>query len=207
MSKLIYQRGMKFPEARKLIRPPQFGDRSSARQMEQGDRTYSFDANMVLSDGAAAYAASGYAQAFGADGIIDLGGNQNVTITLPSIADVTTITPQQARIDAMLVIDMTAVTTTGTASEKIIAVLSNDPAFGAGKTIQAGMMEFGAIVSQDQPNGFVTAAPPAVGGSRYELGICSEQNNVKYQFLKLYVAIANAGSITFKAFVAVLPEP
>lgn len=172
-----------------------------------GDRTYSFDANMGLSDGVAAYAASGYAQYGGADGIIDLGGNQNVTITLPSIADSSTITPQQARIDAMLVLDLTAVTTTGTASEKVIAVLSNDPAFGAGKTIMAGMMEFGAIVSQDQPNGFVTAAPNAVGGSRYELGICSEQNNVKYQFLKLYVVIANSGSITFKAFVAVLPEP
>lgn len=172
-----------------------------------GDRSYSFDANMALSDGAAAIAASGYAQYAGADGIIDLGGNQNVTITLPSIADVSSITPQQARIDAMLVIDVTAVTTSGTASEKIIAVLSNDPAFGAGKTIMAGMMEFGAIASQDQPNGFVTAAPNAVGGSRYELGICSEQNNVKYQYLKLYVAIANSGSITFKAFVAVLPEP
>lgn len=173
----------------------------------QGDRTYSFDANMVLSDGAAAITASGYAQAFGADGIIDLGGNQGVTITLPSIADVATITPQQARIDAVLVLDLTAVTTSGTASEKVILVGSNDPAFGAGKTIQLGMMEFGAIVSQEQPNGFVTGAPPAVGGSRYEMPFTNEQNNVKYEYLKIYNVIANSGSITYKAFVAVLPEP
>lgn len=175
--------------------------------MQMGDRTYSFDANMALSDGAAAITASGYAQYAGADGIVDLGGNQNVTITLPSIADVTTLTPQQARIDAVCVLDLTAVTTSGTASEKVIVVGSNDPAFGAGKTIQLGMMEFGAIASQDQPNGFVTAAPNAVGGSRYEIPFSSEQNNVKYQYVKLYVVIANSGSITFKAFIAVLPEP
>src|SRR5581483_11321144 len=165
-----------------------------------GDRSYSFDANMGLSDGAAAIAASGYAQYGGADGIVDLGGNQNVTVTLPSIADVTSITPQQARIDAVLVVDVTAVTTSGTASEKLIIVGSNDPAFGAGKTTQLGMMEFGAIASQEQPNGFISAAPNAVGGSRYEIPFCSEQNNIKYEYVKLYVVIANSGSITFKAF-------
>jgi hypothetical protein len=175
--------------------------------MQQGDRTYSFDANMGLSDGAVAIAASGYAQYAGADGIVDMGGNQNVTITLPSIADVSTITPQQARIDAVCVVDVTAVTTSGTAAEKLIIVGSNDPAFGAGKTIQLGMMEFGAIAAQEQPNGFVTAAPNAIGGSRYEIPFTTEQNNVKYQYVKIYVVIANSGSITFKAFVAVLPEP
>lgn len=172
-----------------------------------GDRTYTFDANLGLSDGAAAIAASGYAQYAGADGIIDLGGNQNVTITLPSIADVSTITPQQARIDAMLVIDVTAVTVSGTALEKLILVGSNDPAFGAGKTTQLAMMEFGAAASQEQPNAVVTGTPPSVGGSRYEMGFTNEQNNIKYEYIKLYVVISNSGSITFKAFVAVLPEP
>ena len=172
-----------------------------------GDRSYSFDANLALSDGVAAYTASGYAQYGGADGILDLGGNQNVTITLPSIADSSSITPQQARLDAVLLLWVTAVTTSGTASEKVIVVGSNTAAFSAGTTIQLGMMEFGAIASQSQPNGFVTTAPNAVGGSLYELPFATEQNNVKYQFLKLYVAIANSGSITFKANVAVLAEP
>lgn len=172
-----------------------------------GDRTYSFDANMALSDGAAAIAATGYAQYGGADGIVDLGGNQNVTVTAPSIADVATLTPQQARIDAVCVLDVTAVTTTGTALAKVILVGSNDPAFGAGKTTQLGMMEFGAIASQSQVNGLITAAPNAIGGSRYEMPFTSEQNNIKYEFVKLYVVISNSGSITFKAFVAVLPEP
>jgi hypothetical protein len=206
-----YQRGMKFPAPaiRRATRVPQMGDNSIASmQMLQGDRTYSFDANMALSDGAAAVAATGYAQYAGQDGIVDLGGNQNVTITLPSIADSSTITPQQARIDAVCVVDVTAVTTTGTASEKLILVGSNDPAFGATSGVfQLGMMEFGAAASLDQANGKVTAAPNSVGGSRYEILFTSEQNNVKYQFVKLYVVIANSGSITFKAFVAVLPEP
>jgi len=171
-----------------------------------GDRTYVFDANNGLSDGAAAVTASGYAQYAGADGLVDLGGNQGVTITLPSIADSSTITPQQPRIDAVAVIDLTAVTTSGTSSEKLIIVGSNDPGFGAGKAIQLGMMEFGAIASQDQPNGFVTAAPPSIGGSRYEIPFTNEQNNIKYQFVKLYVVIANSGSITFRAMVCVLPR-
>jgi hypothetical protein len=172
-----------------------------------GDRSYSVDANMFLSDGAAAIAATGYAQYAGADGIVDFGGNQNVTITLPAIADVTSTTPQQARIDAVCVLDVTAVTTSGTALEKVILVGSNDPAFGAGKTIILGMMEFGAAASIDALNAFVTAAPNAVGGSRYEIMFSNEQNNVKYEYAKLYVVISNSGSITFKAFIAVLPEP
>ncbi len=173
-----------------------------------GDRTYSFDANAALSDGAAAIAATGYSQYAGSDGLFDSGGNQNVTVQLPSIADGSgIITPQQARIDAALVVDLTAVTTSGTASAKLILVGSNDPAFGAGKSAQLGMMEFGAAASLEQANGFLTPAPNAVGGSRYELMFTNEQNNVKYQFIKLYVVIANSGSITFKAFIAVLPEP
>lgn len=206
----LYQRGMAFPKPA-IIKPRglQMGDDAHRRgQMEQGDRTYSVDANMFLSDGVAAVTATGYSQYSGADGSVDLGGNQNVTITLPSIADVASITPQQARIDAVCVVDVTAVTTTGTASEKLILVGSNDPAFGATLgSFQLGMMEFGAAVSIEQVNAKLTAAPPAIGGSRYEIPFTNEQNNVKYQFLKLFVVIANSGSITFKAFVAVLPEP
>lgn len=172
-----------------------------------GDRTYAFDANMALSDGAAAITATGFSQYGGADGIVDFGGNQNVPITLPSIADVSSIVPQQARIDAVLVIDVTAVTVSGTALAKLVLCGANDPAFGSGKVAQLAMMEFGAAASQSQSNALVTAAPASVGGSRYELPFCSEQNNIKYEYAKLQVIISNSGSITFKAFIAVLPEP
>jgi hypothetical protein len=174
-----------------------------------GDRTYAIDANMILSDGAAAYTASGFAQNLGANGVVDLGGNQNVTITLPAIADVTTLTPQQARIDAVCVIDMTAIATGGTDLYKVLLLLSNDPAFGAGNVAMGGMLEFGAAASLDTPNGFVTPQPNAIGGSRYEMPFTSEQNNVKYEYCALYNVISGntSPSITYKAFVAVLPEP
>jgi hypothetical protein len=206
----IYQRGMAFPTPA-IIKPRgfQMGDNDLGRgQMEQGDRTYSADANMFLSDGAAAVTASGYSQYAGADGIVDMGGNQNVTITLPSIASVTSITPQQARIDAVCVIDVTAVTVSGTASAQFILVGSNDPSFGATLgSWQLGSLMLGAASQFLQPNPLVTPAPSAIGGSRYEIPFTTEQNNVKYEYVKLYVVIANSGSITFKAFVAVLPEP
>lgn len=207
----IYYPGMPQPAIRKPTREDlaqlQMGDQDYARsQMQQGDRTWTFDANMGLSDGAAAVAVTGFSQYAGADGIVDLGGNQGATVTLPSIADSATITPQQPRIDAVCVIDVTAVTTTGTASEKMILVGCNSPAF-ASSVQELGMMEFGAAASLSLSNGVLTPAPAAVGGSRYEILFTNEQNNIKYQYVKLQVIIANSGSITFKAFVAVLPEP
>ena len=175
--------------------------------MVRGDRSYTFDANLGLSDGTASYTTSGYAQYAGADGIIDLGGNQSVTITLPSIADVSTITPQQPRIDAQVVIDVTAGTFSGTTLFKIYVVASNDAGFGSGKVACLGMLSFGAAASQEYLNGFVTATPPTVGGSRFEIGITNEQNNVKYQFLKLYNVVANSAALTYRAMLAVTPEP
>ena len=172
-----------------------------------GDRSYTFDANNGLSDGSVAYTASGFAQYAGADGIINLGGNQNVTVTLPSIANVSTITPQQARIDAVVVLTLTAIYTAGANAFKVMALLSNDPSFGAGNVQVGGMLEFGTAGSTDVPNGITTPAPAGVGGSVYEILLSSEQNNVKYQYLKLYnVVSGTTPSITYEAFLAVLPR-
>ena len=171
-----------------------------------GDRTYSWDANNQLSDGTASYTANGYAQNAGADGVVDLGGNQGATVTLPSIADSTTITPQQPRIDAALVVDVTAGTFTGTTLFKLIVVMSNNPAFTSATVQMAAMFEFGNAAGLDFVNGITTPAPATIGGSRYELLFTNEQNNVKYQFLKLYNVIANSATLTYKAFVAVLPR-
>lgn len=172
-----------------------------------GDRNYVLDANNQISDGAASVTASGYAQFGGADGIIDLGGNQNVTITLPSIADSSTITPQQARIDAALAIFVTAGTFTGTTLFKVYVVLSNDPAFAtAGGNVTAGMISFGNAAGAEFLNALTTPAPATIGGSMYELLFTNEQNNVKYQYVKLYNVVANSAALTYKAYVAVLPR-
>jgi hypothetical protein len=159
-----------------------------------GDRTYAVDANNFLSDGAAALTVSGYAQYGGADGIIDCGGNQNITVTLPSIAASSSITPQQQRIDAAVVIDVTAI------------VVSNDPAFGATNVMLAGALQLAIAGTGDVPNNFTPPAVPAIGGNRYEILFSNEQNNVKYEYVKLYVVLGGSNaSITFKAFMAILP--
>lgn len=172
-----------------------------------GERNYSFDANTALADGAAAQTANGYAQYAGADGVWDTGGNQGVTYTEPSIDSVTSITPQQARVDAVIALWITAIVTSGTDKYVFMVLGSNDPAFGAGNVQILGALEFGTAGSFDVVNGITTPAPNAIGGSMYEILFTTEQNNVKYQFVKLYVVMSGgtAPSLTFKAFGAVLP--
>jgi hypothetical protein len=170
--------------------------------MLQGDRTYSFDANNVLSDNAAAYTANGYLQAGGADGIIDLGGNQGITITLPSIADSSTLTPQQARIDAVVVVDVTAIDITSSNERYTIKVLaSNDPSF------LTGVQEVAGITIGKGASGTPATQKDNTTG-RYELLFTNEQANVKFQFIKLFLVVAGTTpSISVEAFLAVLPEP
>lgn len=190
-----------------LIRPKGIIGSPPLAAFEMGDRTYSIDANMFLSDGVASYAATGYAQYNGADGLVDLGGNQNVSVTLPTIADSTTIKYQQARIDAALVVDVTAGTFTGTTLFKIYVVGSNDPAFAtAGGNVVLGMLAFGNTAGSEILNALTTPAPASVGGSRYELMFTNQQNNLYYEYVKLYNVVANSAALTYKAFVAVLPR-
>jgi hypothetical protein len=153
-----------------------------------GDRTYSFDANLVLADGAAALTASGYAQVGGADGILDLGGNQGTSPT------------QQARIDAVCVIDVSAITVSGTNTYKLKIMGCNTSGF-ASAVVNLASIELGkgsSLVPSTQSD--------SVTG-RIELPFCTERFNTKYEFIKLYFEGANSPSITFTAFVAVLPEP
>jgi hypothetical protein len=205
----LYQRGMQF-SAPAIIKPRGLqmgGVAHRARQMEQGDRTYPIDAGAALSDGLMPITVSGYSQYAGSDGIVDFGGNQSSTYLLPPIASVTSITPQRARTDAVCVIDVTAVTTSGTASAQLLLVGSNDPSFGATLgSFQLGGMLFGAASQFLQPNGLVTPVPPQLGASRYEIPFTNQQNGTHFQFVKLFVVIANSGSIIFSAFAARLPE-
>lgn len=174
-----------------------------------GDRTYSVDANMFLSDGTLAYTATGFAQANSTDGIIDFGGNQNITYNAISIADVASFNPQQARSEAVVVVDVVNVkTSAGNELYKLIALLSNDPSFGPGNVVFGGMFELGAAAALDGINMIGTPAPAAIGGSRYEFAIISEQNNVKYEYLKLYNVISGtAPTITYRAFCSTIMEP
>lgn len=154
------------------------------------DRTYSFDANLVLSDGIAAQTATGYAQAYGANGFLDLGGNQGTT------------PKQQARIDAVAVIDVSAIDiSSGNETYKLIIVGSNDPGFASGN-VELAAIQIGKGASLE----ILNAADAVVG--RIELPFCTQVLGNLYEYIGLYlVAAGTTPSITYAAFVAVLMEP
>jgi len=168
-----------------------------------GSRSYSFDANMLLSDGSAAATASGVATVGGSAAIIDLGGDQSKSPAL------------NARIDAYLVIFLQALTTTNTNNVyTLILQGSNDPAFGAGNVQNLGMMDFGNTTAR-LGSALTTPAPTGSGsfgvvpsGQMYELGFTNEQNETMFEFLRLQIIVAGTNpSIQLAAFVAVTPEP
>lgn len=166
-------------------------------------RTYSFDANMVLSDNAAAYTASGYLQAGGADGVVDLGGNQGVTVTLPSIDDVATYTPQQARIDAMAIFDVPTIDiASGNETYQLDIMVSNDPAFAAASVVCAAGIQLGKGASL---RGAVAQKDSVIG--RYEVPFTNNIAGALYQYCKVYLtAGGTTPSINILSFIAVLPE-
>jgi len=173
-------------------------------------RNYTFDATMALSDGAAAYAAAGYAQVGGAQSIIDLGGNQGITITLPSIADSSTITPQQARIDLVAVIYISALTLSGSDIYRLTMVGSNNAGLNvASGNYVLGQMQFGQGSAMDVPSAANSHAPAGAGkypaGDQYELMFTNEVQGTPLEFIAMYVS-GTFGSITFTAFAAVLPR-
>lgn len=166
-------------------------------------RTYAFDANTVLSDNAAAYTASGYLQAYAADGVVDLGGNQGVTVTNPPIDDLATYTPQQARIDAMLILDITAIDiASGNETYSIDLMVSNDPAFAAGNAVCAASVQLGKGASL---RGAVAQKDSVTG--RVELGFTNNIAGAIYQFAKVYLtAGGTTPSINILSFIAPLPQ-
>jgi hypothetical protein len=187
----------------------QMGDNAEASmQMMQGTRNYTFDANMQLDDGTTAHAAAGWGQVGGAQSIIDLGGNQGVTITLPSIAATSTLTPQQPRIDAVCVIYVSALTLSGSDLYRLSLAASNNAGLNvAAGNVVLGQLQFGEGSAFDIPDGLTTTAPLGSGnypaGEIYELPFTNEQYGQPYEFVSLYFS-GTFGSITAAAYVAVL---
>lgn len=151
------------------------------------DRTYSFDINLLVSDNAAAYTASGWLQAGGVNSFIDLGGNQGTSPV------------QQARIDAVAVLDVTAITTGGTQTYQFDVMVSNDPGFATGNQC-AGGIQLGVGSSLRVAN----TATSVTG--RYEIFFSTNQAGSLYEYAGIYLTAANTPSINVEAFFAVLPE-
>jgi hypothetical protein len=171
-------------------------------------RNYTFDANMALDDGSTAHSAAGWGSVGGAQSIVDLGGNQGITITLPTISNVSSITPQQARIDAVVVIYDLALTLSGSDLYRVSLVGSNSAGMTASNVV-LGQLQFGQAAAMDPPNSAATTAPLGSGnypaGWQYELLFTNEYQNTPYEFVSLYVS-GTFGSIQFSAFIAVLPR-
>jgi len=165
----------------------------SLKLASAGDRSYSYDAALQLSDGAVAMIASGFAQNGGTDGIIDLGGNQGVTPV------------QQARMDAALVVNVTALdTVTGDESYELWVLGSNAAGFTAGTVAVLGGMVIGGIAGKTTIGALNTVLDTT---GMYEILFTNEQDNIKYQYIKLYLVIAGTTpSITLNAFVAEIPR-
>lgn len=173
-------------------------------------RNYSFDASMLLSDGGSANSAAGFATVGGAQAILDLGGNQGITVTLPSIANSSTITPQQARFDGVVVIYITAMTLAGSDLYRMTLVGSNNAGLNvASGNFTLGQLQFGEGSAMDPPNSANSHAPAGAGsypaGDQYELMFTNEVQGTPLEFISLYVS-GTFGSITFNAFVAPLPR-
>lgn len=151
------------------------------------DRTYTPDANLQVSDGAT-YTANGWLTVGGSTSQLDLGGNQGQTPTLT------------ARIDAMLVLDVTAITVSGTQTYQFDVMLSNDASFGAGNVVMSSGIQLGKGTSLRNAN----SADSVTG--RYEVGFTNNVAGSIYEFMQVYLTAANTPSITVSAFVFVLPE-
>jgi hypothetical protein len=163
---------------------------------------------MLLDDGVGAHAAAGFGQVAGAQSIVDLGGNQGITITLPSISNVATITPQQARIDAVCVVQLTAITLAGSDIYTLTLVGSNSPSL-ASNNVNLGAMSWGQAAAIAYPNAAVTTAPLGAGnypaGWQYEILFTNEVQNTPYEYVSAYFS-GTFGSMTAKAYIAVLPR-
>lgn len=154
------------------------------------DRTYVFDANLQTSDNSVAYTATGFAQVGGQNGILDLGGNQGVTPT------------QLARVDAVMVCDVTAIDiSSGNETYKMIVLGSNSASFASGN-VMLGEIMVGKGASLDGTN----MGDSVVG--RYEIEFTNQVAGNIFEFVALFLVIGGTTpSINIESFVAITPEP
>lgn len=165
-----------------------------------GVRTYSYDAFLVMADGAAATTANGIGQVSAANKILDLGG----ALTRTDIG----IVGGLARMDAVVVIDVSAITAGAVDLSYSIDVLGSNNSNGSAP-VHLGGIKLGNFTLL--PNGSTGSAGTGAGSTsvtgRYEVLFASEQGDIKYQYVYLFNTVAGATkSITYKAFMSVLPE-
>jgi hypothetical protein len=139
----------------------------------QKDRTY--DHSLLMHDTATSISSSAAGAVGGDPAILDLG---------------------QARVDATLVVDVTALDV-GAGDEATVFVQVSDggpgeTAFEAGDWIAAGALILGDVTL----NG--SKADSVVG--RYELSFTNEINGTTYRYARIYLLVAASGALTYTAY-------
>lgn len=158
-----------------------------------GSRTYSYDVAMVLADGAAAYTASSVGQVSSAAKYLDLGGAPETG------AELGATTTALARLDAVAIIDVSALATANTNDLYTVLLMGSNSSSGASPVV-LGSLPLGNTSAL--PNGATTSV-----AGRYELLFCNEQADIIYEYIFAYLVVAGTSpSITPKIWVAPLPR-
>jgi hypothetical protein len=161
--------------------------------------TYQLDAKLILADGAAATTANGFGQVGAANQILDFGG-------APPRSDLGIVGGSAAARFAV-VIDISAIKVTSTNETYSIDILGSNIAAGT-NPISLGALKVGYGTAT--PNGTIGLASTGAGSTtspgRFIIFATSEQNDIKYEFIYLYVTVGGTTpSITFKAFASMWP--
>lgn len=155
-----------------------------------GQRTYPFDALMLLSDGLTAYTTAQIAKVAAANKIVDTGG-------APTRTDIGLV-GGLARMDQVLVLDVSAITVAATNLYDIFIMGSNSAA-GSSPVVLGGIRLGNTAVL---PNGAQTSTT-----GRYEVLFTTEQADINYEYIYLWVVPqGTTPSITLSAWVSKLPE-
>lgn len=157
-----------------------------------GDRSYNFDANLLLSNQSGPYTADGFLQVDGANAVLNLGGNQSVTPL------------QQARMDCAMVIEVSAIDVASTNETYNLKILANNTGnFTDGTGVVLTQLELGDGPTRTPTNALVDSV---IG--TYEVLFTNEFGGTKYQYISPYLDVSGTTpSITIgSAYVAVLPE-
>lgn len=145
-----------------------------------GQRTYPFDIQTLLKD-AGLIAASAAAQVGGANAILDMG---------------------TARIDAVAIIDVSAVEIDTTDEDYIIIIQGSSSSSFASNIQNLAMIDVGATTT-GRPGGAINSL---VG--RYELLFTNEQADVTYRYIRAYTKVSGtiATGVNYTAFISELPD-
>ncbi|SDQ99623.1 hypothetical protein SAMN05519103_00347 [Rhizobiales bacterium GAS113] len=165
-----------------------------------GQRNYTFDAFMKLSDGAAAYTASGIGQVAAANKILDLGGAATRT-------DLGVI-GAYARLDCVAVIDISAIATVTDGNYRLNILGSNNANGSLPVSLACHEVGLGTGIANGSAAGTdITGLGSTTTPGRREILFCNEQNDITYEFVYLYVEVlgATSKSITLQATACILP--